>query len=103
MVEPRGELDHHSAEMLRVSLHACVTGDCPWIVVDCSQLDFCDSTGLNALLAARLESEAAGGGIHLAAPQPLVARLLEITGAGRVFTLHDTVEAALAALPGEPR
>ncbi|SFC12801.1 STAS domain-containing protein [Streptomyces aidingensis] len=100
VVEPQGELDHHSAEMLRVSLHACVTGGCPWIVVDCARLDFCDSTGLNALLAARLEAEAAGGGVHLAAPQPRVARLLEITGAGMVFTLHDSLAAALAAVPG---
>ena len=66
------------------------------LVVDCSRLEFCDSTGLNVLLGARLKAEAAGGGVHLAGMQPAVARVFEITGAEAVFTVHDTLEAALA-------
>ena len=66
------------------------------LVVDCSQLEFCDSTGLNVLLGARLKAEAAGGGVHLAGMLPVVARVFEITGAEAVFTVHDSLEAALA-------
>ncbi|MCC3768564.1 STAS domain-containing protein [Streptomyces sp. UNOC14_S4] len=96
VVTPMGELDHHTAELLREPLDRCVGEISPRVVVDCSKLEFCDSTGLNVLLGARLAAEAAGGGIHLAAMRPVVARVFEITGAEAVFHVHDTVDAAVA-------
>jgi anti-anti-sigma factor len=66
------------------------------LVVDCSELEFCDSTGLNVLLGARLKAEAEGGAVHLAGMRPPVARVFEITGAEAVFRVHDTLDAALA-------
>ncbi|MFF0445508.1 STAS domain-containing protein [Streptomyces sp. NPDC004609] len=95
VLQPAGELDHHTADLLRVPLEAALEAGRSRLVVDCSRLDFCDSTGLNVLLSARLSAEAAGGGVHLAGMQPVVARVLEITGADAVFTVHESVEAAL--------
>ncbi len=95
VVTPAGELDHHTAELLREPLEQCVTDGRSRLVVDCSRLEFCDSTGLNVLLGARLKAEAAGGGVHLAGMLPVVARVFEITGAEAVFTVHDTLDAAL--------
>jgi anti-anti-sigma factor len=92
---PAGELDHHTADLLQVPLDEALDAGRARLVVDCTRLEFCDSTGLNVLLAARLRAEAAGGGVHLAGMQPVVARVLEITGAEAVFTVHETVEAAL--------
>ncbi|MEV6670907.1 STAS domain-containing protein [Streptomyces sp. NPDC051162] len=96
VVTPTGELDHHTAELLREPLEASVADISARVVVDCSKLEFCDSTGLNVLLGARLVAEAAGGSIHLAAMQPVVARVFEITGAEAVFTVHDTLDAAIS-------
>ncbi|MFD5282309.1 STAS domain-containing protein [Streptomyces rubrogriseus] len=96
VVTPAGELDHHTADLLREPLEECLDKGFNRLVVDCSRLEFCDSTGLNVLLGARLKAEAAGGGVHLVAMQPVVARVFEITGAEAVFTLHDTLAAALA-------
>lgn len=101
VIAPRGELDHHTADMLRASLDGCVDEGGKRLVVDCSGLEFCDSTGLNVLLGARLKAEAVGGAVHLAAMSPLVARVFEITGAGAVFTLHESLADALAS-PEEP-
>ncbi|WP_415952600.1 STAS domain-containing protein [Streptomyces sp. KLOTTS4A1] len=92
---PVGELDHHTADLLRNPLEQAVSQGVARLVVDCSRLDFCDSTGLNVLLGARLKAEAEGGGVHLAAMQPAVARVFEITGAGAVFTVHETLDDAL--------
>ncbi|MEU5402166.1 STAS domain-containing protein [Streptomyces sp. NPDC005963] len=97
VVRPAGELDHHTADLLSVPLDEALAKGRSRLVVDCSALEFCDSTGLNVLLGARLKAEAAGGGVHLAGMQPVVARVLEITGAEAVFTVHDTVEDALAS------
>ncbi|MGW4033869.1 STAS domain-containing protein [Streptomyces sp. NPDC004838] len=93
--QPAGELDHHTADLLRSPLENALAAGRSRLVVDCTRLEFCDSTGLNVLLSARLKADAAGGGVHLAGMLPVVARVLEITGAEAVFTVHDTVEAAL--------
>lgn len=97
VVTPVGELDHHTADLLREPLEHAVEQGRARLVVDCSQLEFCDSTGLNVLLGARLKAEAAGGGVHLAGMLPVVARVFEITGAEAVFTVHDSLEEALDA------
>ncbi|MGX1908506.1 STAS domain-containing protein [Streptomyces phaeochromogenes] len=99
VVTPAGELDHHTADLLREPIEECLDRGFARLVVDCSRLEFCDSTGLNVLLGARLKAEAAGGGVHLAGMLPVVSRVFEITGAEAVFTLHDTLEEALSG-PG---
>ncbi|MFF8959004.1 STAS domain-containing protein [Streptomyces sp. NPDC014894] len=96
VVKPAGELDHHTAGLLSAPLEEALEQGRSRLVVDCSELEFCDSTGLNVLLAARLKAEAAGGGVHLAGLLPVVARVLEITGAEAVFTVHRSVEEALS-------
>ncbi|MEV4972888.1 STAS domain-containing protein [Streptomyces scopuliridis] len=96
VVTVAGELDHHTADLLRTPLDEALEQGRSRLVIDCSQLEFCDSTGLNVLLGARLKADAAGGGVHLAAMLPVVARVFEITGADAVFTVHDSLEEALA-------
>jgi anti-anti-sigma factor len=95
VVTPAGELDHHTADLLRAPLDDAIARGRTRLVIDCSRLEFCDSTGLNVLLGARLKAEAGGGGVHLAGMLPVVARVFEITGADAVFTVHDSLEAAL--------
>ncbi|MGH4029890.1 STAS domain-containing protein [Actinomycetota bacterium Odt1-20B] len=99
VVTPVGELDHHTADLLREPLESCIAQGLVRLVVDCSRLEFCDSTGLNVLLGARLKAEAEGGRVHLAGMQPVVARVFEITGAEAVFAVHDTLAAALSDRP----
>ncbi|MEV4438299.1 STAS domain-containing protein [Streptomyces sp. NPDC049577] len=96
ILTPGGELDHSTADVLREVLDDCVDAGAVRCVIDCSKLEFCDSTGLNVLLGARLKAEAAGGSVHLVAMRPAVSRVFEITGAGAVFTVHDTLDSALA-------
>ncbi|MER0446160.1 STAS domain-containing protein [Streptomyces sp. NPDC006711] len=95
ILTPAGELDHHTADLLREPLEGAIAQGRIRLVVDCSQLEFCDSTGLNVLLGARLKAEELGGAVHLVAMQPVVARVFEITGAEAVFTVHDSLDTAL--------
>lgn len=99
VLSPEGELDHDTAELLSEPLERCVQEGYSRLVVDCSGLEFCDSTGLNVLLGARLQAEAAGGGVHLAGMTPVVARVFEITGAEAVFAVHHDLDSALANVP----
>ncbi|MFC9331731.1 STAS domain-containing protein [Kitasatospora sp. NPDC057015] len=95
VVEVTGELDYDTAPRLRVALqHALAVRPVPpRLVVDLADVTFCDSTGLNALLQARIDAEGQGTVIHLARPASAVARLLEITGADQVFPIDPDVPA----------
>ncbi|MGW6413661.1 STAS domain-containing protein [Streptomyces sp. NPDC055055] len=88
-----GELDHDTAGPLRDALRDATAA--ARLVVDCSGLRFCDSTGLNLLLRARLRLVAAGGRIDLSGLRPPVARMFEITGARLVFRVYEDAESAL--------
>ncbi|MEU4101245.1 STAS domain-containing protein [Streptomyces tanashiensis] len=87
-----GELDHDSVGPLTRALDDCARAR--RVVVDCSGLTFCDSTGLNELLRARLRLRETGGRLDLAGLGPPVDRMFEITGARLVFRVYaDTAEA----------
>jgi anti-anti-sigma factor len=100
-----GELDHDSAPLLRERFDDVFdaaeagggSGQPRFVVVDCAELGFCDSTGLNTLLTARLRGEEVGVGIRLAALRGHVVRMFEITGVGGVFSIHPDLADALAA------
>ncbi|WP_369185138.1 STAS domain-containing protein [Streptomyces sp. Y1] len=90
-----GELDHDTADGLRAALAEPLLDGLDRILVDLDGLRFCDSTGLNILLRARLDADAAGWTLELAAPRPAVARLFAITGADSVLRIHPDRATAL--------
>ncbi|MFI9274067.1 STAS domain-containing protein [Kitasatospora sp. NPDC052896] len=99
VISPAGELDHDSVGLLHERLDAALARlrdhAANGVVVDCRELRFCDSTGLNALLGARLDVEAAGGSLVLTALRPAVARVFEITGADTVFDIRPDLSAVI--------
>ncbi|GAA2823567.1 STAS domain-containing protein [Kitasatospora sp. CM 4170] len=84
-----GELDIDSVDLLRTALDSALVTAGTTVVIDCGDLEFCDSTGLNAMLRARTVADAGGSRIELARPRPLVLRMLELTGAGDAFRIRD--------------
>ncbi|TQK42900.1 stage II sporulation protein AA (anti-sigma F factor antagonist) [Streptomyces sp. SLBN-118] len=91
-----GELDHDTAEPLREALAEAVQAAPERIVIDCADLSFCDSTGLNLLLRARLAAREADSRLALSALRPSVARMFDITGAQAVFPVYARLDEALA-------
>jgi anti-anti-sigma factor len=98
-----GELDIATAPELCARLDASRTTRRPRLLVDLSDVDFCDSTGLRALLGAASEVRAHGGSFAIVcAPSGGVARLLEIIGASEWMTIHADAESAFQALTVSP-
>ncbi|MFJ9775405.1 STAS domain-containing protein [Kitasatospora sp. NPDC101157] len=90
-----GELDLDSVDVVR--LDPAVLSGATHLLFDLAELDFCDSSGLNALLRLRAEAAQRGIEVGLCAPGERVRMLLRVTGTDQVFPLHPSVEAALAA------
>ncbi|MCJ1676941.1 STAS domain-containing protein [Streptomyces sp. APSN-46.1] len=89
-----GELDHDTARPLRQALDAAATPG-GLLVVDLTNLGFCDSAGLNVLLQSRLAIKAADGILRVTGLRGAVARMFHITGVDRVFDVYASVEEAL--------
>jgi anti-anti-sigma factor len=98
-----GELDLASApELADVAARKLVDGqaaDVPVnLIIDLSKLTFCDSAGLRVFVKFRTDLAAKGGRFVLAAPQPIVRRVLEVSGLVDHFGCYQTVDEARAAL-----
>jgi len=85
-----GEIDLYTAPRLHGELVTVLSADTPvQIVVDMSGVEFCDSTGMNVLLAAHRRAREQGGDLELAAPRPAIRKILHVTGLESVFTVLD--------------
>ncbi|MGH3240455.1 MAG: STAS domain-containing protein [Spirillospora sp.] len=102
VVRLRGELDIATADDLRRHLNEARREHGENVVLDLSGLEFMDSGGLSVIVACYKATSAAGGGLVLAAPRPIVRRALEITGLHRRIPVTDTLDAALDETQGEP-
>jgi anti-sigma B factor antagonist len=72
-----GELDLQTADRLRGELAALEADTCA-VQLDCSGVEFLDSSGIRAILAARLELDERP--LVITSASPVVERLLDITG-----------------------
>jgi anti-anti-sigma factor len=98
LVSLAGEGDATVREQLRAAVMASVAGRTPHLIVDLSRLSFIDCSCVRVLWRASRMAEESGGTLVLAAPQPLVRRVMELWGAGRLLRIHDSVaKAAVAA------
>ena len=96
VVSLAGELDLYNAHEVREALLECCAESPDRLVVDLSGVKFIDSTALGVLIEARTRLENRRGFL-LAAPGLETKRALEISGLDRHFTVHDSLDDALAA------
>jgi anti-anti-sigma factor len=104
VLSPRGRIDHASAETFKAALAPHLAGIGPErpVVLDLGAVDYIASIGLRVLMLASRQARAQGGTIAVAALQPLVREIFEISKFTLVFPCFPTVTAALAGLPAPP-
>jgi anti-sigma B factor antagonist len=95
-----GELDLSTVTQLTGAIErAAAPARRPRLVVDLTGLEFCDSTGLRALICAVREVEVLGGRVVVAvAPDGPLDRLVELAGLREFLRVADSPEAALRRL-----
>jgi anti-sigma B factor antagonist len=86
-----GEIDLYTAPKLHSELMAALAAGTPLqLTVDMTGVEFCDSTGMNVLLAAHRKAREDGGNLQLASPRPAIRKVLQVTGLDGVFTVVDS-------------
>lgn len=92
-----GELDQATVPELRSAL-AEALGEGNAVLVDLSDCDFIDSTGLSLLVEAKRKLAEDERHFGVCCPDVDVRRLLELTGIDEAVGLFDTRDEAVAAL-----
>jgi len=95
VLRPAGRLNMTTAMDLRQAIVALVTSGSPFVVVDLSQVDFIDSSGLGGLVSGLKTAREAGGDLRLAAPTDQVRLVLQLTNLEKVLIHFDDTELAL--------
>ncbi|MFO7447429.1 MAG: STAS domain-containing protein [Ignavibacteriaceae bacterium] len=71
------------------------------LIIDLSEVETCDSSGLSAILVANRIVNSTGGTMRLAAPSEKVYSLIKITQLDRVLPVCESVDEAFEELKKE--
>jgi anti-sigma B factor antagonist len=94
------EIDITNADELRAALLESAARGPGSFVVDLTRTQFCDTSGLHALVGAHKRARAEGGDLLLVTAGAAVLRIFAITGLDQVFPSFTSLEEALAQIPG---
>lgn len=101
VVAPAGRIDHaHTPEFqqaLEPFVSACNSGADP-LLIDFSGIEYISSVGLRALMLIARAVAAQKGRVAIAALQPVVREVFEISRFHLLFKIYDSVESGAAAL-----
>ncbi|QBY01854.1 anti-sigma factor antagonist [Rhodophyticola sp. CCM32] len=89
-------IDASVAIQFKDSFRALIEDDTGPVVLNLGKVNFLDSSGLGALVAAR-KLLGAGRVLDLAGLQPTVTKVMTLTRMNTVFNIHEDVPQAVAA------
>jgi anti-sigma B factor antagonist len=98
VIKLQGEVDLYAAPELKDHVNRAIESGKTKLVLDLSEATFIDSTTLGILVSGMKRLRPRGGMLAVLCPDPTMARIFDITGLNRMFSVHETLDAALAAL-----
>jgi anti-sigma B factor antagonist len=95
VLAPTGRLDITTAWQFRLKLQECISKQSPHVVINLSQVNFIDSSGLTSLLAGMREADRVRGSFRICNIHPDARLVFEVTMMDTVFEIFDTEEEVL--------
>jgi anti-sigma B factor antagonist len=87
----RGELDLSGVDRARQAIEEAEAHEAPLLVLDLSELDFIDSTGLEVVLRAARRAHDDGRRLIVQRPSRYIKRLFELTAIDQSLDIVDDV------------
>ena len=97
ILSPQGEIDFATGPQLKDAITEALVGGDVNLIIDLLAVDFIESTGLGALIGGRRRAYALKGSLSLVCTEQQMLKIFRITGLDKVFTIHETVDAAVSA------
>ena len=86
-VSVKGEIDIYNSTSVKDILSNLIQERPCDVVLDCTELEYIDSTGLGALVAIVKKVKSYQGNVHISNLKPSVAKVFHITNLDKVFLL----------------
>ena len=96
VVSVAGEVDLFTAPEFKQRVMAPIGAGIDHVVVDLMETTFIDSSSLGVLIGAHRRLKSRGGRLVVACREEAIIKTFRITGLDTVFTLTDSVEAAIS-------
>lgn len=101
VVHAEGEIDIHTAHLLRDALSTSIAAGAKAVVADLTSVTFMDSTGLGVLVGRLKELRIRSGLLRVVANER-IRRVINVTGVDTVLPVHEELADALAAFDASP-
>jgi anti-sigma B factor antagonist len=103
VIKLEGEVDLYAAPELKEHVNGAIERGKTKLILDLSAATFIDSTTLGILVSGMKRLRPRGGMLAVLCPDPTMARIFDITGLNRMFSVHETLDEAVAALEDDSR
>ncbi len=94
ILTPQGQLNASEVASFKKEWAPFLQKEKLGVIVDCSSLEFVDSTGLGALIALLRKLESKGGKLVFVGLGPEVASIFEMTRLHKLFQIYPTLQIA---------
>ncbi len=91
----KGRLDALSAQDLKNIVKKSVNSNNRFFIIDLSEIDFIDSSGLGSLISSLRFVTRVGGDIFISNPNKSIKYILDITRLTKVFNIFNSIQDAL--------
>lgn len=99
IVRLKGELDHHTAEMLKVQMERAIDQDnINHMILSMKDLAFMDSSGLGVILGRYKQITGRGGKMVVCDVNKSIYRLFEMSGLFKILSIEENERVALSSL-----
>lgn len=95
ILAPTGRLDITTAWQFRLKLQETISTETPHILVNLSEVNFIDSSGLTSLVAGMRDADKIEGSFRICNVHPEAKLVFEVTMMDSVFEIYQTEEEAL--------
>lgn len=97
-----GELDHHSAKIVRNEIDDTMeTLKYDHLIFDFKKITFMDSSGIGVVMGRYKKVSEKGGRLFLAGCSPYIEKILDMAGIFTVAERTDKIEDAIAEIKGQ--
>ena len=103
MLTLKGDLDAFTVQQIRERLNQCIESGQLFIVLNCSQVNYINSTAIGVLVGRMRHIRMRGGELALAELNERVDRIITLVGGRRLFLIYDTEHEAVAHLAEKQR
>ncbi|KPQ35369.1 MAG: anti-sigma B factor antagonist [Phormidesmis priestleyi Ana] len=97
ILAPTGRLDITTAWQFRLKLQEMISEENPHVLVNLSEVNFIDSSGLTSLVAGMRDADKIDGSFRICNVHPEAKLVFEVTMMDSVFDIYETEEEALKA------